>query len=256
MLSYSQCPITLKLNEVAMNNYLFLIGILLIALGLFVKFKFQIKQKIGSDNFKKNRSLSYALLGMGITSICFYFILERYNTFPELKKCFEILLAGTIYVYVCWVLPFKIQRKINKIYKKEDKFGFVTPKEYFCYIYIGITTGIPILIAILYVLFKFFNIFPEFAFTVDQFLDLILHKSTNPFIFLIYGFIFIPVAFAFVNGSIYGFILLSALYAWPWCYFWEKRIESMSESVGAIYFIVAILTYIVICFWAFREIFQ
>ena len=40
MLSYSQCPITLKLNEVAMNNYLFLIGILLIALGLFVKFKF------------------------------------------------------------------------------------------------------------------------------------------------------------------------------------------------------------------------
>jgi len=114
-----------------MNNYLFLIGVLLIALGLFVKFKFQNKQKIGSDNFKKNRSVSYALLGTGITSICFYFILEPYNTFPLLKISSEFLLAGTIYVYVCWVFPSKIQRKINKIKKKKINLVLSLPKNTF-----------------------------------------------------------------------------------------------------------------------------
>jgi hypothetical protein len=102
------------------------------------------------------------------------------------------------------------------------------------------------LISILYVLFKFFNIFPEFAFTVDQFLDLITYKSTNPFIFLIYGFIFVPGFVTFVNGSIYGFFLLSALYFWPWGYFWDRGIESMSGLVRTVYIIVAILIYIVI----------
>jgi hypothetical protein len=89
-----------------MNNYLFFLGVLLVGLGLFVRFKLQNNFKIGSDNFKKSRSVSYILLGIGIICICFYFILDPYNTFPQLKGWSKILLAGTIYVYVCFAVPF------------------------------------------------------------------------------------------------------------------------------------------------------
>ena len=116
-----------------MSIYFFFIGILLVGLGLFVRFKLQNNFKIGSDNFKKSRSVSYILLGIGIICICFYFILDPYKTFPQLKGWSQILLAGTIYLYICFVVPYLIQRKINKIYKKKRKFsfGFDTPKEYF-----------------------------------------------------------------------------------------------------------------------------
>ena len=67
--------------------------------------------------------------------------MDPYKTFPQLKGWSQILLAGTIYLYICFVVPYLIQRKINKIYKKKRKFGFGfdTPKEYFKIIYIGIT---------------------------------------------------------------------------------------------------------------------
>ena len=49
-----------------MSIYFFFIGILLVGLGLFVRFKLQNNFKIGSDNFKKIRSVRYILLVIGI----------------------------------------------------------------------------------------------------------------------------------------------------------------------------------------------
>ena len=190
-----------------MNNYLFFIGVLLIALGLFARFKFQNNYKIGSNNFKRIRSLSYIFFGIGIICICFYFILDPYNTFPQLKGWSKILLAGTIYVYICFVVPHLIQRKINKIYKKKRKFGFgfETPKEYFKNIYIGLTSGVPIVISILYLIFSYLKIFPEFTYGTNQLLD-VAFNSDNNFIFLIYGFIFVPV--------------IATFFLWGWsCFF-------------------------------------
>ena len=230
-----------------MNNYLFYIGALLLGLGLLVRFKLQNNFKIGSDNFKKSRSVSYILLGIAIICICFYFILDPYNTFPTLKAWSKFLIAGTIYVYVCFAVPFLIQRKINKIYKKKNKLHFVTPsKEYFKNIYIGITTGIPIAISVLYLIFKYLNIFPEFTFTIDQFVNVTLDKSENDFIFLIYGFIFVPVVVSFFYGAMAAFWILTALYVAACGYFWEKGINGMSGSIKMVYVIAAILVYMII----------
>lgn len=227
-----------------MNNYLFFIGILLIALWLFVRFKFQNNYKIGSDNFKRTRSLSYIFLGIGIICICFYFILDPYNTFPQLKGWSKILLAGTIYVYICFVVPHLIQRKINKIYKKKRKFGFGfdTPKEYFKIIYIGITSGGPILISLLYLIFSYLKIFPEFTFTIDQFLNVTLDKSKNDFIFLIYGFIFAPLAFI-TFGTVAVYYGLTILYIAACGYFWEKKIRDMEWPMKIMYVVAAFAIY-------------
>lgn len=227
-----------------MNNYLFFIGTLLVCLGLFVRFKLQNNFKIGSDNFKKSRSVSYILLGIGIVCICFYFILDPYNTFPQLKGWSKILLAGTIYLYICFVVPYLIQRKINKIYKKKKKFGFGfdTPKEYFKIIYIGITSGGPILISLLYLIFSYLKIFPEFTFVINQFLNLTLDKSENDFIFLIYGFIFAPLAFIFYGAGVayYG---LTILYIAACSYFWEKKIRDMEWIIKLMYVVAAFAIY-------------
>jgi len=231
-----------------MNNYLFFIGVLLIALGLFARFKFQNNYKIGSNNFKRIRSLSYIFFGIGIICICFYFILDPYNTFPQLKGWSKILLAGTIYVYICFVVPHLIQRKINKIYKKKRKFGFGfdTPKEYFKNIYIGVTSGVPIFISILYLIFSYLKIFPEFTFEIDQFVNLALGESENNFIFLIYGFVFVPIVITFFYGAMAAYWFFTALYVIACGYFWEKGINGMSGSIRVVYIIVAILIYIVI----------
>ena len=229
-----------------MNNYLFYIGILLVGLGLFVKFKLQNNFKVGSDNFKKSRSVSYILLGIGIICICFYFILDPYNTFPTLKGWSKILLAGTIYIYISFVVPLLIQRKINKIYRKKNNLRFVNPKEYFKNIYIGITTGMPIAISIFYLIFKYLKIFPEFTFAIDQFVNVTLDKSENNFIFLIYGFIFVPVVMSFFYGAMAAFWFSTALYIVACGYFWEKGINGMSGSIRIVYIIVAILIYMII----------
>jgi hypothetical protein len=230
-----------------MNNYLFYIGALLLGLGLFVRFKLQNNFKIGSDNFKKSRSVSYILLGIGIICICFYFILDPYNTFPQLKGWSKILLAGTIYLYICFVVPYLIQRKINKIYKKKKKFGFGfdTPKEYFKIIYIGITSGGPILISLLYLIFSYLKIFPEFTFEINQFLNVTLDKSENDFIFLIYGFIFAPLAFIFYGAGVayYG---LTILYIAACGYFWEKKIRDMEWIIKLMYVVAAFAIYFII----------
>ena len=230
-----------------MNNYLFYIGILLVGLGLFVRFKLQNNFKISSDNFKKSRSVSYILLGVGIICICFYFILDPYNTFPTLKAWSKILLAGTIYIYICFVVPLLIQDKINNIYKKKNKLSFVIPKEeYFKNIYIGITTGIPIAISIFYLIFKYLKIFPEFTFVIDQFVNVTLDKSENDFIFLIYGFIFVPVVVSFFYGAMAAFFILTALYIVACGYFWEKGINGMSGSIKMVYIIAAFVIYFII----------
>jgi hypothetical protein len=230
-----------------MNNYLFYIGALLLGLGLFVRFKLQNNFKIGSDNFKKSRSVSYILLGIGIICVCFYFILDPYNTFPQLKGWSKILLAGTIYLYICFVVPYLIQRKINKIYKKKKKFGFGfdTPKEYFKIIYIGITSGGPILISLLYLIFSYLKIFPEFTFEINQFLNVTLDKSENDFIFLIYGFIFAPLAFIFYGAGVayYG---LTILYIAACGYFWEKKIRDMEWIIKLMYVVAAFAIYFII----------
>jgi hypothetical protein len=230
-----------------MNNYLFFTGTLLVGLGLFVRFKLQNNFKIGSDNFKKSRSVSYILLGIGIICVCFYFILDPYNTFPQLKGWSKILLAGTIYLYICFVVPYLIQRKINKIYKKKKKFGFGfdTPKEYFKIIYIGITSGGPILISLLYLIFSYLKIFPEFTFEINQFLNVTLDKSENDFIFLIYGFIFAPLAFIFYGAGVayYG---LTILYIAACGYFWEKKIRDMEWIIKLMYVVAAFAIYFII----------
>ena len=230
-----------------MNNYLFYTGLLLVGLGLFVRFKLQNNFKIGSNNFKKSRSVSYILLGIGIICVCFYFILNPYNTFPQLKAWSKFLLAGTIYVYICFVIPHLIQRKINKIYKKKRKFGigFDTPKEYFNYIYIGITTGGPFVISILYLIFSYLKIFPEFTLGIEQFLDVSFYKSENDFIFLIYGFLLGPLLLI-VYGTMFIFWFLTAIYFVVCGYFWEKGINGLSGSIRVIYIIAAILIYMVI----------
>lgn len=230
-----------------MNNYLFFIGVLLIALGLFVRFKFQNNYKIGSDNFKRTRSLSYVFLGIGIICICFYFILDPYNTFPQLKGWSKILLAGTIYLYICFVVPYLIQRKINKIYRKKKKFGFGfdTPKEYFKNIYIGLTSGVPIVISILYLIFSYLKIFPEFTFTIDQFLNVTLGKSESNFIFLIYGFIFAPLAFI-TFGAIVAVWGLTILYIGACGYFWDKKIIDMEWPIKIIYVVAAFVIYFIV----------
>jgi hypothetical protein len=230
-----------------MNNYLFFVGTLLVGLGLFVRFSLQNNFKIGSDNFKKSRNISYILLGIGIIFICFYFILDPYNTFPKLKAWSKFLLAGTLYVFVCFVVPFFIQDKINNIYKKKNKLSFVTPKEeYFKNIYIGLTSGTPIIISILYLIFKYLNIFPEFTFEIDQFVNVTLDKSENDFIFLIYGFIFVPVVMSFLYGAMAAFWFFTALYVVACGYFWEKGINGMSGSIRIVYIILAILIYMII----------
>lgn len=230
-----------------MNNYLFFIGVLLIALGLFARFKFQNNYKIGSNNFKRIRSLSYIFFGIGIICICFYFILDPYNTFPQLKGWSKILLAGTIYVYICFVVPHLIQRKINKIYKKKRKFGFgfETPKEYFKNIYIGLTSGVPIVISILYLIFSYLKIFPEFTYGTNQLLD-VAFNSDNNFIFLIYGFIFVPVIATFFYGAGAAFFFLSALYVTLCGFFWEKGIKESSGLIKIIYIIAALVIYFII----------
>jgi hypothetical protein len=229
-----------------MNNYLFYIGALLVGLGLFVRFKLQNNFKIGSNNFKKSRSVSYILLGIGIICTCFYFILDPYNTFPKLKAWSKFLLAGTIYVYVCFAVPFLIQRKINKIYKK-NKLRFVTaPKEYFKNIYIGLTSGVPIVISILYLIFSYLKIFPQFTFEIDQFVNVALGESGNDFIFLIYGFVFVPIIITFFYGAMAAYWFFTAIYFVACGYFWEKGINGMSGSIRVIYIIAAILIYMVI----------
>lgn len=227
-----------------MNSYLFYIGVLLVSLGLFVKFKLQNNFKIGSDNFKKSRSVSYILFGIGIICICFYFILDPYKTFPQLKGWSKILLAGTIYLYICFAVPYFIQRKINKIYKKKRKFGFGfdTPKEYFKNIYISLTSGVPIVISILYLIFSYLKIFPEFTFTMDQFLNVTFGKSENNFIFLIYGFIFAPLAFI-AYGAVVAYYGLTILYIVACGYFWEKGIKEFSGLIKIIYIVAAFAIY-------------
>jgi hypothetical protein len=230
-----------------MNNYLFFIGILLIALWLFVRFKFQNNYKIGSDNFKRTRSLSYIFLGIGIICICFYFILDPYNTFPQLKGWSKVLLAGTIYVYICFVVPHLIQRKINKIYKKKRKFGFGfdAPKEHFKNIYIGLISGVPIVISILYLIFSYLKIFPEFTYGTNQLLDAAFNSDNN-FIFLIYGFIFVPVIATFFYGAGAAFFFLSALYVTLCGFFWEKGIKESSGLIKIIFIIAAVVIYFII----------
>jgi len=228
-----------------MNNYLFFIGVLLIALGLFVRFKFQNNYKIGSDNFKRTRSLSYIFLGIGIICICFYFILDPYNTFPQLKGWSKILLAGTIYVYICFVVPHLIQRKINKIYRKKNNLRFVNPREYFKIIYIGITSGGPILISLLYLIFSYLKIFPEFTFEINQFLNVTLDKSKSNFIFLIYGFIFAPLAFI-TYGAIVAVWGLTILYIGACGYFWDKKISDMEWPIKIIYVVAAFVIYFIV----------
>lgn len=227
-----------------MNNYLFFIGVLLIILGLFVRFKFQNNYKIGTYNFKRIRSLSYIFFGIGIICICFYFILDPYNTFPQLKGWSKILLAGTIYLYICFVVPYLIQRKINKIYRKKRKFGFGfdTPKEYFKNIYIGLTSGVPIVISILYLIFSYLKIFPEFTFTMDQFLNVTLGKSESNFIFLIYGFIFAPLAFI-AYGAVVAYYVLTILYIVACGYFWDKKIRDMEWLIKIMYVVAAFAIY-------------
>ena len=229
-----------------MNNYLFYIGALLVGLGLLVKFKLQNNFKVGSDKFKKNRSISYILLGIGIICICFHFILDPYNTFPQLKAWSKFFLAGILYFYVCIVLPLIIQRKINKIYKKKNKSRFVTPKEYFKNIYIGITSGTPIVISLLYLIFGYLKIFPEFTFEIDQFVNVTLSKSKSDFIFLIYGFIFVPVVATFFYGTLAAFFFLSALYITVCGFFWEKVIKEMSGLIKIIYIVAAFVIYYII----------
>jgi hypothetical protein len=230
-----------------MNNYLFFLGVLLVGLGLFVRFKLQNNFKTGSENFKKSRSVSYILLGIGIICVCFYFILDPYNTFPQLKGWSKILLAGTIYLYICFVVPYLIQRKINKIYKKKRKFGFGfdTPKEYFKIIYIGITSGGPILISLLYLIFNHLKIFPEFTFTMDQFLNVTLGKSESNFIFLIYGFIFAPLAFI-AYGAVVAYYGLTILYIVACGYFWDKKIRDMEWIIKLMYVVAAFAIYFII----------
>lgn len=230
-----------------MSIYFFFIGILLVGLGLFVRFKLQNNFKIGSDNFKKSRSVSYILLGIGIICICFYFILDPYKTFPQLKGWSQILLAGTIYLYICFVVPYLIQRKINKIYKKKRKFGFGfdTPKEYFKIIYIGITSGGPILISLLYLIFSYLKIFPDFTFEINQFLNLTLDKSENDFIFLIYGFIFAPLAFI-AYGAVVAYYGLTILYIVACGYFWEKKIRDTEWPIKIMYVVAAFAIYFII----------
>jgi hypothetical protein len=229
-----------------MNNYLFYIGVLLVGLGLFVKFKLQNNFKIGSDNFKRSRSVSYILLGIGIICICFYFILDPYNTFPTLKGWSKILLAGTIYIYISFVVPFLIQRKINKIYRKKNNLRFVNPKEYFKNIYIGITTGMPIVISVLYLIFSYLKIFPEFTFHINEFVNVTLSKSESNFIFLIYGFIFVPVIATLFYGTVAAFFFLSALYVTLCGFFWKKGINEMSGLIKIIYIVVAFVIYYII----------
>ena len=228
-----------------MINYLFFIGIFLIALGLFIRFKFQNNYKIGSDSFKKSRSLSFFFLGSGVVCICFYFILESYNTFPTLKAWSKIFLAGTIYVYVCFVFPYIIQRKINKIYKKKRKFGFGfdTPKEYFTFIYLGITTGVPIVISFLFGVFSIFKIFPEFTLSVGQFIDFILYKSTNEFIFLIYGFLVAPILLTLFYTSIAMIWIFTGLYLIVCMFIWKYVAEKMPNIFKVIYIIFTIAVY-------------
>ena len=228
-----------------MNNYLFYIGVLLVGLGLFVKFKLQNNFKIGSDNFKRSRSVSYILLGIGIICICFYFILEPYNTFPTLKGWSKILLAGTIYIYISFVVPLLIQRKINKIYRKKNNLRFVNPKEYFKNIYIGITSGAPIVISVLYLIFNYLKIFPEFTFEINQFLNVTLDKSESNFIFLIYGFIFAPLAFI-VYGAAVAIWGVTILYIGACGYFWDKKISDTEWPIKIMYIVAAFAIYFII----------
>jgi len=225
-----------------MNNYLFFIGTLLVGLGLFVRFKLQNNFKIGSDNFKKSRSVSYILLGIGIICICFYFILDPYNTFPTLKVWSKFLLAWTFYIFVCFVVPFSVQEKINNIYQKKNKLRFILPKEYFKNIYIGLTSGPPIVISILYVIFKYFKIFPEFTYEINQLLDSAF-KSNNDFIFLIYGFIFVPVVATFLYGAFAIFAILSLAYITVCTKIWENSVRDMSLGFRIIYIVFAIIIY-------------
>jgi hypothetical protein len=228
-----------------MNNYLFFIGTLLVGLGLFVRFKLQNNFKVGSDNFKKSRSVSYILLGIGIICICFYFILDPYNTFPKLKAWSKFLLAGTLYIYICFAVPFLIQDKINNIYKKKNNLRFVNPKEYFKNIYIGITSGAPIVISVLYLIFNYLKIFPEFTFEINQFLNVTLDKSESNFIFLIYGFIFAPLAFI-VYGAAVAIWGVTILYIGACGYFWDKKISDTEWPIKIMYIVAAFAIYFII----------
>jgi len=228
-----------------MNNYLFYIGALLVGLGLFVRFKLQNNFKVGSDNFKKSRSVSYILLGIGIICTCFYFILDPYNTFPQLKAWSKFLLAGILYVYVCFVLPLIIQRKINKIYRKKNNLRFINPKEYFKNIYIGITSGAPIVISVLYLIFSYFKVFPEFTFHINQFVNVTLSKSESNFIFLIYGFIFAPLAFI-AYGAVVAYWGLTILYIGACGYFWDKKISDSEWPIKIMYIVAAFVIYFII----------
>jgi fucose 4-O-acetylase-like acetyltransferase len=104
----------------------------------------------------------------------------------------------------------------------------------------------PIAISIFYLIFKYLKMFPEFTFAIDQFVNVTLDKSENDFIFLIYGFIFVPIMVSFFYGAMAIFLFFTALYFTASGYFWGKGINAMSGSIRIVYIIAAILIYMVI----------
>ena len=99
-----------------MSIYFFFIGILLVGLGLFVRFKLQNNFKIGSDNFKKSRSVSYILLGIGIICICFYFIYAlRAGSLKRLCPDGPLLYMGQ--------LPARFRRILDRHKQRTLRFG-------------------------------------------------------------------------------------------------------------------------------------
>ena len=226
-----------------MNNYLFYIGVLLVGLGLFVRFKLQNNFKIGSDNFKKSRSVSYILLGIGIICICFYFILDPYETFPVVKKWSQFILAGSIYVFISFILPEKIQRKINKIYYKKKGWRWAAHENTFKRIYISIVVVTPIALGLLYAIFLYFKIFLGFTGAINQFLNVFMSTDNNRFIFLLYG-IFFPIAVAvlYVTLLIEFIIILFPLI--PIILLWEYVFKDMPTFIKIIYIIFSLVAYI------------
>jgi hypothetical protein len=229
-----------------MTNYLFILatlGTILSFVGLFIKFKFQDNFEKGSEGYKFYRTLNYIFLSIGIVFIGFGIILDPYETFPVAKKWFQFILAGTIYVFISFILPEKIQRKINKIYYKKKGGRWAAHENIFKKIYISIVIVTPIAIGLLYAIFLYFKIFLGFTGAIDQFLNVFMSTDNNRFVFLLWGILF-PIGVAFFYITLLKEIIIILFPLIPIFLLWEYVFKYMPTFIKIIYIIFSLVAYI------------
>jgi hypothetical protein len=229
-----------------MTNYLFILatlGTVLSFVGLYIKFKFQNNFEKGSEGYKFYRTLNYIFLSIGIVFISFGIILDPYETFPVTKKWSQFILAGIIYIFISFILPEKIQRKINKIYYKKKGLRWIAHENTFKRIYISIVIVTPIAIGLLYAIFLYFKIFIGFTEAIDQFLNVFMSTDNNRFIFLLWG-IFFPIAVAVLYVTLLKEFIIILFPLITIVLLWEYVFKDMPTFIKIIYIIFSLVAYI------------